>query len=59
VIYDPPSKYGREGSGADADLTTPGHRRFIAYFANFADTLDVQVVPRRAPRERRDERFKD
>ena len=52
VIYDPPGKYGREGSADDnADLTTPGHRRFIAYFANFADTLDVQVVPRRTPRE--------
>jgi hypothetical protein len=50
VIYDPPGKYGPEGSADDADLTTPGPRRFIAYFENFADTLDVQVVPRRAPR---------
>jgi hypothetical protein len=29
-----------------ANLTTPGHRRFIAYFGNLADTLDLEVVPR-------------
>lgn len=32
-----------------ANLTAPGRRRFIAYFANFADTLDVDVVPRQTP----------
>ena len=53
VIYNPPGKYGPEGSAEDADLTTPGHRRFIAYFANLADTLDVRVVPRGAPRSGR------
>jgi hypothetical protein len=40
------------GPERDADLTTPGHCGFIEYFANFADTLDVHVVRRRAPRER-------
>ena len=51
VIYDTPDQYGWEGrkSGhaVDVDLATPGRRRFIARFATFADTLDVQVVPRR------------
>jgi hypothetical protein len=49
VIYDTPDKYGWGGKRSDlaerTDLSTLGHRRFIAYFANFADTLDVQVVP--------------
>ena len=54
VIYDSPQQYGgwegrRYEMAERADLTTPGHRRFIAYFRNLADTLDVQVVPRAAP----------
>ena len=51
VVYDTPDRYGWEGKkyghAADVDLTTPGRRRFIARFAELADTLDVQVVPRR------------
>jgi hypothetical protein len=50
VLYDPPGKYGPEGSGEDPDLTTPGQRRFIAYFETLADTLDVRFVPGRTPR---------
>ena len=50
VIYDTPDPYGWEGKkyslAPDVDLTAPGKRRFIARFAKFADTLDVQVVPR-------------
>ena len=54
VIYDTPVQYGGfDGKRYDlaerADLTTPGHRRFIARFLTFADTLDLQVVPRTAP----------
>jgi hypothetical protein len=45
-----PDKYGWDGKryalATQVDLSTPGHRRFIARFANLADTLDVQVVPR-------------
>ena len=52
VISDACGKHGPVRSERDAYLTTPRHRGFIAYFANFADTLDVQVVRRRAPRER-------
>jgi hypothetical protein len=50
VIYDTPDQFGWEGKryglAKNVDLTTPGRRRFIARFGNFADTLDVQVVPR-------------
>ena len=53
VIYDVPDQHGWDGKKfdrvADADLTTPGRVRFLARFATFADTLDVQVVPRKAP----------
>jgi hypothetical protein len=51
VIYDSPVQYGgwdgkRYDLATRADLTTPGHRRFIARFDKFADTLDVQIIPR-------------
>ena len=50
VIYDWPDNkdWGskRYDLGTRADLTTPGHRRFIAYFGKLADTLDTQVIPR-------------
>jgi hypothetical protein len=54
VIYDTPVQYGGwDGKRYDlaerADLTTPGHRRFIARFLTLADTLDLQVVPRTSP----------
>jgi hypothetical protein len=53
AVYDVPDQHGWEGKkydlAADADLTTPGRVRFLARFSKFADTLDVQVVPRRAP----------
>jgi hypothetical protein len=51
VIYDTPGKNGKRYDLATrVELTKPGHRQFIASFANFADTLDVQVVPRGPPR---------
>jgi hypothetical protein len=54
VIYDWPDNkdWGskRYGLATRADLATPGHRRFIAYFANLADTLDLQIVSREARR---------
>lgn len=50
VIYDWPDNkdWGskRYDLATRADLTTPGHRRFIAYFGKLADTLDTQVLPR-------------
>lgn len=50
VIYDWPDNKDWSSKRYDlatrADLTTPGHRRFIAYFGKLADTLDTQVVPR-------------
>ena len=50
VIYDWPDNkdWGskRYDIGTRADLTTPGHRRFIAYFGKLADTLDIQIVQR-------------
>jgi len=53
VIYDWPDNKSWGGKWSDPavreNLTTPGHRRFIAYFAGLADTLDLEVVPREAP----------
>jgi hypothetical protein len=50
VIYDWSDQFGwdgkRYGVATHVEVTTPGHRRFIARFANLADTLDVQVVRR-------------
>jgi hypothetical protein len=50
VIYDWPDTKAwgskRYDLATRADLTTPGHRRFIAYFGKLADTLDTQIVPR-------------
>lgn len=50
VIYDWPDnkEWGskRYDLATRADLTTPGHRRFIAYFGKLADTLDIQIVQR-------------
>lgn len=53
VIYDWPDNKSwgdkRYDLATRANLTTAGHRRFIAYFAGLADTLDLEVVPREAP----------
>lgn len=50
VIYDWPDNkdWGskRYDLATRANLTTPGHRRFIAYFGKLADTLDTQILPR-------------
>jgi hypothetical protein len=51
VFYDWPDDkpWGdkRYGHAEDADFRTPGHRRFIASFGRLADTLDLEVIPRR------------
>jgi len=60
VIYDWPDNKSwsqkRYDLATRADLTTPGHRRFIANLRGLADTLDLEVVPapplRRPPRVR-------
>lgn len=53
VIYDWPDNKPWSGKRYDlatrVNLTTPGHRRFIASFAGLADTLDLEVVPSEAP----------
>jgi hypothetical protein len=53
VIYDWPDTKDWDKKNYDrasrANLTKPGHRRFVASFANLADTLDVEVIPRARP----------